>query len=112
METKYFRDMPEKEYRALPQISQSQIKKAVKSIGHYLTPFSPSQQLRESMDLGTAFHSEVLTPCDGSWVKGLSVARRSNADKAAWSEFEAKNKGKAILKPDQVTALEIMKSMK
>lgn len=62
-------------------------------------------------DEGQAAHCLLLRPDDfeGEWIEGLDHDRRSNVHKAAWAEFEEKNRGRGILKPGSLDMVRRMR---
>jgi hypothetical protein len=94
-------------YDSWPYANHSTLVKFNDSAAHaqeyILNPPPPT----EALELGQAVHQAVLEPGTfvEEWVMGplakdgvSSLARRSNADKATWAEFNEQNRGKGILK--------------
>lgn len=97
-------------YHAGPGISKSHLDSIAyengKSPLHYWHKYINPEREREEptadMVMGNAIHTAILEPdtLKDRVVPGLEIDRRSNANKAAWAEFEQANQGKIILKPD------------
>lgn len=70
--------------------------------GRFISKTIPKPEPSAGMKLGTCVHALLFNedPSD-EFVKGLDCQRRSNADKAAWAEFEAQHAGKIILDVDE-----------
>lgn len=64
----------------------------------------------EAMRFGAALHAACLEPdrVADLVIEGLGIDHRSNANKALWADFEARHKGKIILKPDKMELLQAM----
>lgn len=102
-----FVDCTNDQYHSGPGISKSHLDaiagKSPKHYWHkYINPERERQAPSAAMQIGTAIHTVILEPelMDQTVVRGLSLERRSSADKATWAEFEAKHRGKVILKDD------------
>lgn len=98
MTVEIYRNVPMKEYRAWKEKSQSKIGKAVSSIGHYLKPFGDPTP---NMALGTAFHTDVLTPNMMDYAVAPVINKRTNAGKLEWAAFCDDNSDKAIITAEQ-----------
>lgn len=91
--------VPYEAYARWPGLRSSYLRRFARSPLHARTyalwPEAPTQ----AMNLGTAIHTAVLEPdrLEVQFVAGLGIDRRSNANKAAWAEYEAENAGKGIL---------------
>jgi len=103
--TDIVKGMSMSDYRANLGLSQSTIKRAIKSIRHYLTPFGEPSP---SMALGTALHTEILTPWERDYIVAPVCDRRKKEGKAIWANFQAEAEGKAIITQEQNTALGLM----
>lgn len=70
----------------------------------------PTEKPSKSLRIGSAVHAAILEPNRYSLLVAISEdrERRSNADKAWWSEFEAANAGKTILTPSEADTAELM----
>jgi hypothetical protein len=69
--------------------------------GRFVTKTIPAPPATASLQLGTCVHALLFDDDPGdTFVKGLSLQRRSNADKEAWAAFEAKHAGKIVLDHD------------
>ena len=65
----------------------------------------------KALDYGTAVHTILLEPelFDSQFVVGPDHARRSNAEKEAWTKFEEENKDRTILTANEYRKLMIMR---
>lgn len=101
-------------YHSRPEISASMVKTLLKSPedfywAHILKRPTKSS---DSMDLGTAIHEDqLLAVWEQSWIEipreALSSAGRRQG--GAWDAFKAQNKGKILLKSDQVEKLKYIR---
>lgn len=97
-------------YHAGPGISKSHLDSIAPDCGKtplhywhkYINPEREREEPTAAMVLGNAIHTAILEPdlLNEKVVAGLDIDRRSNANKAAWAEFEAANAGKTILKAE------------
>ena len=102
-----FVDIDNDAYHAGPGVSKSHLdlirRKSPKHYWHrYLNQEREPEEKTVPMIVGQATHFAILQPdlFELRVVKGLEHARRSNAEKQAWSEFEAANKGNYIVSAD------------
>ena len=101
-ETGIFTGMPFSEYRKIPAMNASTLKKISQSPAHarheQMSPSEPSQALI----IGQAFHSLTLEPDVFETEFGLGPDRpkRSKADKEAWAEWSEENPSMIPLKKD------------
>ena len=109
-------DLPSAEYHRGPGISKSGLDLIARSPAHYAWSRAHPSGDTPATALGTAFHALVLEPdlFHDVVVRGLEkepgvkLARRSKADKLAWTQFEAEHAGKIILTRDQLATVENM----
>jgi hypothetical protein len=100
-----FTDMPAREYHALNRISQSAIKRLLRSPAHYRAWLDAPPSPSAAMQFGTAVHSILFDPPEVrpsvlAVVPADAPTRRSNEGKRWWAEFEATNKGKTFMDRD------------
>jgi hypothetical protein len=100
--------MSDEAYHGGPGISKSHLdvinSASAKHYWHeYLNPNREPEEPTPAKVLGNAIHAAILQPniFDVRYVRGLDLKRQSNADKAAWAEFEAKHHDKTILTANQ-----------
>lgn len=103
-----FLDIDNDQYHSGPGISKSHLDAIAgaspKHYWHkYINPERERQEPTDAMKFGTATHTVLLEPelLESTVVCGLDLDRRSNANKAAWAEFEEANKGKVIISADK-----------
>jgi len=104
MTVEIFKDIPMDEYRKWDARSQSEIKKAETSIEHYEMPF----ESKRCFDVGTAFHSEVLTPNDNSYIKAPEINKSTNLGRAQWKAFQKTWSDRAIITPKEYENMQRM----
>jgi hypothetical protein len=97
-----FTDMPAREYHALNRISQSAIKRLLRSPAHYRAWLDAPPSPSAAMQFGTAVHSILFDPPEVrpsvlAVVPDDAPTRRSNEGKAWWANFDRLNSGKVIL---------------
>ena len=93
-----------KEYRDWKEKSQSDVKKAWKSIRHYTTPFGDETP---AMKLGSIFHQMILEPhLDEYWVLSPAVRKNTIVYKSWLAEQE---EGLTVIGSDEYEALKLMK---
>lgn len=102
------RGMPEAEYRARPEISQSSYKLfGLPTLAHTRFELEQIKEATESMTLGTCLHALVL---ENTCIYAVmpKVDGRTTEGKRIKAEFEAENAGKIILTADQGAKVEGM----
>ncbi|MBU2249286.1 MAG: PD-(D/E)XK nuclease-like domain-containing protein [Gammaproteobacteria bacterium] len=98
-------DVPFDMYLALPAVSRSQL--AVLAQGqtpaHLRYEMDHPPTPTRAMTTGTAVHTAILEPDQygSQFVPGLDRAKRSNADKQAWAEYEKQIGSAQILSLDE-----------
>ncbi|WP_250534935.1 PD-(D/E)XK nuclease-like domain-containing protein [Caballeronia sp. AZ10_KS36] len=94
--------LPAIDYHAREALSASGISRLLRSPAHYrLWRTTPGTQTA-AMALGTVVHALVLEPHRPPPVAITpSCERRSNADKAVWTEFEANLQGRVPLRQEE-----------
>lgn len=102
-----FVDIDNDAYHAGPGVSKSHLDLiAKKSPLHYwdryINPDREPEEKTVPMIFGQATHFAILQPnlFETRVVRGLGHARRSNADKQVWKEFEEENVGNYIVSDD------------
>lgn len=94
--------MTDPEYRNATGLSQSSLKEFLVSPAHYLASTEQKREATKAMNLGSAFHAELLQtePTDFYAVK-RKVDGRSKEGKAYNDEFAIENAGKVIIDQDE-----------
>ncbi len=94
--------MTEKEYRAHPSISRSQLFKIAESPEKFKYYEENPEPATPALTFGQLFHAMVLQPeqVDIQFAKAPEVDRRTKAGKEAFADFEEKAQGKIVLSPD------------
>jgi len=96
---KQIEKMTSSDYHGHKAISSTDLKKALRSMGHYraykdgLVPFGS----KVAFDVGTAAHSAILEQDFTSYVKGPDVSRATKK----WKEFVIEHEDKIVLKPSE-----------
>ena len=91
------RNMPEAEYRARPEVSQSAYKAFRKPTAkHALFELDQAKEPTDSMVMGTCLHAAIL---EGKTIYAVmpEVDGRTTAGKAIKAQFAAENEGKIIV---------------
>lgn len=108
MSAEIIRGMPEAEYRARPEISQSIYKLfGLPTLAHTKFALEQEKEPTDSMTLGTCLHSLVL---ENTVIYAVmpKVDLRTTIGKATKAQFESENVGKVILTTDQAAKVEGM----
>ncbi len=84
-------------YKAM--LGSSGVKIFRRSPAHYQAYLNEPEKEKSYLNFGNAYHVKILEneQFKKKVVLGLNRARRSNADKAAWAEFEHRHKDKFII---------------
>jgi hypothetical protein len=89
-------------------LSYSQLKAFAKSPNHYLAYLQEEFEPTPAMTLGSALHSQLLTP--GLFLDQYAVAqkhdRRTKAGKAAAEEQDKLLEGKTVITPEQMDTIQ------
>ncbi len=97
MSAEIFSRMPEGDYRERPEVSQSQLKRFLKSPLHGKFEMDrPSKPPTKAMQMGTCLHALVLEG-KKAFVVAPEINSRTNAGKAELAAFQAENAGKIVL---------------
>ena len=110
--SKLIPDMPNDEYHATDDISSSNIKTALKSMGKYKAQIDGDSVFKTTpaMDLGTLVHALVLEP--HTFADQFAVSEkfdgRAKIGKAGKAAFLLANEGKVIVDVDQMEAAQAM----
>jgi hypothetical protein len=91
------------EYLDLPGEHFSSIKEVHRSPAHYRSHVRPSDN--DALRIGRALHAAVLDPGAVQVVEYAGVRRGKD-----WEAFKAKHAGKLVLKPEQASEVEAMRS--
>ena len=102
--------MTEKEYRAHPAVSRSELWRIRESPEKFKYFKENPQEPTQALLLGQALHKLVLQPTDfyNDFAVAESFDRRTKAGKEAYSNFCLANEGKAVITKDmyeQITAM-------
>ena len=105
MMRKIISDLPEREYRAHPSLSVSQIKEFASSetSWHYfkrnLDPHRPKSPHNQNFEVGHLVHSRCQYKTKEEFAKRHVVAPKGIVrGKSTWNEFIEKNKGKTLVR--------------
>jgi hypothetical protein len=91
-------DFPGERYYALEALSASGMVKLLRSPAHYRQWRDNPNPATPAMQFGTVVHGLVLEPERDIVAIAPDIERRSNADKATWSAFEAQLNGRIAMK--------------
>lgn len=103
----------EKEYRAHPALSQSDLRHILKSPLHYANR-EKLQRNSEAMQFGTAAHMALLEPMKfkelyltepTAMPNGEAINRRKKADKEFLEDFRLKNLDKVVIEEDDLDCI-------
>lgn len=99
--------MPADDYHRVEALSQSGARKLLRSPAHYVLERTGPAAPTPAMQFGTSVHTAVLEPGKvGEQIAILpDVDRRTKEGKAAFAEFEEKNRGKIFLSSDDAVRL-------
>ena len=110
--SKLIPDMPNDEYHATDDISSSNIKTALKSMGKYKAQIDGDSVFKTTpaMELGTLVHALVLEPHTfaGQFAVSEKFDGRTKVGKAAKAAFLAANEGKVIVNTEQMDVAQAM----
>ena len=105
-------DIPNEQYhREIDALSSSGLRLLDRSPAHYREAMENPPEPTPAMALGSAFHSLMLEPdtFDDNFAVAPDINRRTKAGKEAYAAFEAENKGKAVILPDDFDQIRAMK---
>lgn len=91
--------MTEKEYRANPAISRSELWKIAESPEKFKWAIEHPAEPTPALIFGQAFHKMALEPCDfyNEFAVEPKIDKRTKEGKAAYAEFVASSDGKTII---------------
>lgn len=92
------------DYDAIPAANYSRLKLFARSAAHARQAIMHPEPPTEAMELGSAVHHAVLEPSifAAQYVVAPKFDRRTTKGKEGAAAFEAENRGKSILDPDQM----------
>ena len=102
--------MTEKEYRAHPAISRSELFNISESPEKFKYYREHPEELTPALVFGQLFHSMALTPCE-TWKQFAIVPdidRRTKAGKEVYAQFQEENEGKILVTYDMAKQAEEM----
>ncbi len=102
--------MTEREYRAHPAISRSELFKISESPEKFKYYREHPEEPTPSLVFGQLFHSMALTPCE-TWKEFAIVPdidKRTKAGKEAYRQFQEENEGKILVTYDMAQQAEAM----
>ncbi len=96
-------NVPERDYRASPIVSQSTLKAGRDSMAHLRHAIQTEREPTDSMRLGTALHVAVLEPSE--MVRKVAAWDGEARRGSAWNAFQMSNRNKTIITHGQHAVL-------
>lgn len=96
--------MAREEYERIEAVNYSLLKHFQRSAAHARENMLHPPDPTEAMDLGNALHHAILEPARfrAEYVAAPQCDKRTRIGKATWTEFQDDNRGKNILKADEM----------